>query len=312
MPAELYGERYTFLSKRELLSFEEIARLARIFVGLGVRKLRLTGGEPLLRAELPKLISLLAAIDPSLDLALTTNGSLLAARARELRQAGLRRVTVSLDSLDPETFSRMSGGRGALAPVLDGIDAALSAGLTPLKINCVVQRGLNETQVAALARRFKGTGVIVRFIEYMDVGTLNRWEVKQVVPASEIRERIARELPLEPSEPNYEGEVARRYRYRDGQGEIGLIASVTQPFCGDCSRARLSPEGRFVTCLFADGGHDLLTPLRAGEGDEELRDRIFAVWVARTDRYSEQRLLTISAPQPATARPRIEMFKIGG
>ncbi len=315
MPAELYGDRYTFLPRTELLSFEEITRLAGIFVALGVRKLRVTGGEPLLRAELPGLIAQLSSLDRGLDLdlALTTNGSRLAERAKELREAGLRRVTVSLDSLDPETFARMSGGRGSVDQVLEGIDAARGAGLGPLKINCVVQRGANETQVVALARHFKGSGVIVRFIEYMDVGTLNGWDPRQVVPAREILARIDRELPLEPAEPNYEGEVARRYRYRDGEGEIGLIASVTRPFCGDCSRARLSPEGSFVTCLFSDAGHDLKGPLRAGESDEQLAARIRGAWVERTDRYSEERLLRIEGPAaPAEPRSKIEMFKIGG
>jgi cyclic pyranopterin phosphate synthase len=312
MPAEIYGERYRFLPKQELLTFEEIVRLARVFLGLGVRKLRITGGEPLLRAELPKLIALLSALDPGLDLALTTNGALLAERARELRDAGLRRVTVSVDSLNPDTFERMSGGRGALDKVLEGIDAALRAGLAPLKINCVVQRAQNDHQVVDVARHFKGTGAIVRFIEYMDVGTLNGWDLRQVVPAREILARIDRELPLEALRPGYQGEVARRYRYRDGTGEIGMIASVTEPFCGDCSRARLSPEGQLVTCLFATRGQDLKGPLRRGASDAELRALIRRIWADRTDRYSEERLLSIEDAPDASSRPKIEMYKIGG
>ena len=307
MPAELFGERYPFLPRETVLSFEEITRLARLFVGLGATKLRLTGGEPLLRAELPILVRQLADIPGVEDLALTTNGHLLAKHAAALADAGLDRVTVSLDSHDPETFREMSGGRSDPERVLGGIDAAVAAGLTPLKINTVVQRGVNEDGVVSLARRFQGTGHIVRFIEFMDVGTRNQWDLEQVVPAAEIVERIDAELPLEPVDPNYPGEVARRYRYRDGSGEIGVIASVTQPFCGDCTRARLSAEGSFVTCLFAAGGRDLKTPLREGASDEELRARILGVWQERRDRYSEER-----SASGATSARRIEMYQIGG
>jgi cyclic pyranopterin phosphate synthase len=307
MPAEVYGERYRFLPKPEILTFEEIARLARIFVGLGARKLRLTGGEPLLRADLPALVAMLAAIPGVEDLALTTNGHLLPRLAEPLARAGLRRVTVSIDSHDEAVFRRMSGGFSSPARVLEGIAAAERAGLAPIKINCVVERGANEHTVVDLARRFRGTGHIVRFIEYMDVGTRNAWDVAKVVPAREIVERIDAELPLEPLGAQYRGEVAERWRYRDGAGEIGVIASVTQPFCGDCTRARLSAEGALVTCLFAAGGRDLKGPLRAGASDDELRALIAGTWQRRSDRYSEER-----ANLPLRAPRRIEMYQIGG
>jgi GTP 3',8-cyclase len=308
MPAELYGEGYRFLPRSEILTFEEIERLARRFVDLGVTKIRLTGGEPLVRADLPSLVARLAAIRPDLDLTLTTNGSLLAPAAAELAAAGLRRVTVSLDSLDPEVFRRMSG-RDSAHPdtVLAGIAAAEAAGLSPIKINCVVQRGVNDHTLVDLARHFRGSGHIVRFIEFMDVGTLNGWDLRQVLTAAEIVERISADIPLERIPANYRGEVAQRWRYADGSGEIGVIASVSQPFCGDCTRARLSAQGTLVTCLFAAGGVNLRDPMRAGAADDALSQLITGCWTRRRDRYSEERTA-------ATARPRrrIEMFQVGG
>jgi len=312
MPEETYGERYHFLPRRDLLSFEEIERLVRIFCELDAMKIRITGGEPLLRAELSKLIAKLARIEGLADLALTTNGYSLPSRAQELRDAGLGRVTVSLDSLDDEVFKYMNGRGFAVAQVLDGIAAAKRVGLRPIKLNCVVQRGVNDHTIVDLARHFRGTGHIVRFIEFMDVGTLNRWQHSQVVSAKEILARIDAELPLVPASPNYPGEVAQRYLYADGGGEIGLIASVSQPFCGDCTRARLTPDGHLVTCLFATGGEDLKTPLRAGASDEELRTVIRAVWSKRTDRYSEERSGKASPLLSPTERARIEMYQIGG
>jgi cyclic pyranopterin phosphate synthase len=260
------------------------------------------------RADLPALIAQLAGVAGVRDIALTTNGHLFEKLAAPLASAGLRRVTVSLDSHDPDVFKRMSGGISAPERVLRGIDAAAAAGLAPVKINCVVQRGVNDHTLVELAARFRGTGHIVRFIEYMDVGTANGWELAQVVPAREIVARIAERFPLEPAEPNYRGEVARRWRYADGQGEIGVISSVTQPFCGDCTRARLSAEGSLVTCLFASSGRDLKTPLRAGASDDALRELIAGTWRVRKDRYSEER--TELAAQRAGSR--IEMFKLGG
>jgi cyclic pyranopterin phosphate synthase len=310
MPAELFGERYEFLPRSEILSFEEIERLARIFVGLGVRKLRITGGEPLLRAELPRLIERLAVLPGAPDLALTTNGVLLPGLAPALRDAGLRRVTVSLDSLDPEVFLRMNGGRLEVDRVLEGIAAAEDAGLVPLKINCVVQRGVNDHTLLELARRFRGGGHVVRFIEYMDVGTRNGWQLDQVLPAEELVRRLDDAFGIEPVERGYRGEVAERWRYRDGSGEVGVIASVTRPFCGDCTRARLTPDGRLVTCLFATAGTDLRGPLRAGADDEVLRALVGSVWRRRTDRYSEIRT---EASEPLRARSRkLEMYELGG
>jgi len=305
MPAEVFGEGYKFLPRESILTFEEIARIARAAVALGVRKLRVTGGEPLLRADLPKLIEQLAAIDGLEDLSLTTNGSLLAGYAEVLRAAGLRRVTVSLDSLDDHVARRMSGRTYGVAPVLAGIEAAERVGLAPIKVNCVVKRGVNDGTLVDLVRHFRGTGTVVRFIEFMDVGTLNRWDLKDVVPAAEILERIGAVFPLEPVAPNYAGEVASRYRYRDGQGEIGVIASVTQPFCGGCTRARLSAEGKLFTCLFAHDGFDLRDLLRGGAADDELQARLAAVWHDRTDRYSEERTAE-------TRRHKVEMYHIGG
>jgi len=307
MPAEIYGEKYEFLAKPELLSFEEVERLARVFVGLGVEKLRITGGEPLLRHDLPRLVAALARIEGVRDLTLTTNGFLLAAQARALADAGLRRITVSLDSDDDETFGRMNGRGHGTARVLEGIEAAAAAGLAPIKINCVVQRGVNEHSIVPLAARFRGTGHVVRFIEYMDVGTLNGWDPAQVVSAAEIVKAVDAAFPLEPLEPAYAGEVAERWGYRDGGGEIGVIASVTQPFCRGCTRARLTIEGRLVTCLFAAGGRDLRGPLRAGASDAELRALVEGVWTRRADRYSEERA------ERASAHPRrLEMYQIGG
>ena len=312
MPAELYGENYRFLPKPELLSFEEIERLARLFIDLGVEKLRITGGEPLLRHELPSLIERLAAIPGLRDLALTTNGYLLEKQASALRDAGLQRITVSLDSLDEEIFKRMSGRDVGPQRVLEGIEAADRAGMSPIKINCVVQRGVNDHTLVDLARSFRGTPHIVRFIEFMDVGTLNGWDLSQVVTAAEIVERIGAEFPIDPVDSNYRGEVANRYRYRDGSGEIGIIASVSAPFCGDCTRGRLTIEGKLVTCLFAADGTDLRTPLRSGASDAELRDLIDSVWSRRTDRYSEERAELTASGDPSTRKAKIEMYQIGG
>ncbi len=309
MPAEIYGERYQFLERSELLDFEEIARLAAIFAQLGVNKLRLTGGEPLVRNGLERLVDLLSGVDGIDDLTLTTNGYLLAQQAQALKDAGLQRITVSLDSLDEEVFKAMNGRNYGTERVLEGIAAAEKAGLSPIKINAVVQKGVNDYTVVDLARRFKGTGHIVRFIEYMDVGNLNGWKMDQVTPASEIVATINAEMPLEPVEANYVGEVANRYRYTDGSGEIGVIASVTQPFCGDCTRARLSTDGKLFTCLFASQGTDLRGPIRDGASDDQLRDVIAGIWRLREDRYSELRTEFTgleSAPR------KIEMYQIGG
>ncbi len=305
MPRELFGPGFEFLPNSEILSFEEITRLARLFVAEGVRKIRLTGGEPLLRRELPKLVAMLAAV-PDVDLTLTTNGSLLEQQAASLAAAGLRRVTVSLDALDDDVFQAMTDARFPVAKVLAGIDAAAAAGLRPVKVNAVVRRGINDIEILPMARYFKGTGHVLRFIEYMDVGHTNGWCLDEVLPAAEIVERIDAELPLEPLEPNYRGEVAARYRYRDGSGEIGVIASVTQPFCSDCTRARLSADGKLYTCLFASVGTDLCQPLRSGADDALLSRLIRQTWEAREDRYSEIRSSQTVDPS------RIEMSYIGG
>lgn len=307
MPAEVFGEGYQFLPRAELLTFEEITRLVRILVRLGAVKLRLTGGEPLVRQELEKLVAMLAPIEGVEDLALTTNAYFLPQKAQMLKDAGLQRVTVSLDSLDDEVFQRMNGRRASVQKVLDGIAAAEQAGLTPIKINTVVQRGVNDHTLVDLARMGRDRGWIVRFIEYMDVGTMNGWKLDDVVPAAEIVARINAELPLEPLKPNYRSEVARRFRFRDGDGEIGLITSVTQPFCGACSRMRLSPEGSLFTCLFASAGTDLRTPLRAGASDDELEAIIRQTWGDRVDRYSEERF---ALTQPRDSK--VEMYHIGG
>ena len=306
MPREVFGRDFQFLERAELLTFEEIARLARLFVAAGVRKLRLTGGEPLVRRDLPALVALLAEIPGVEDLTLTTNGSLLARLAVPLAAAGLRRITVSLDSLDDATFRRMNDVDFPVIRVLEGIEAAEAVGLAPIKINMVVRRGLNEASVLPMARYFRERGFILRFIEYMDVGHTNGWRMEDVVPAAEIVATIDAEMPLEALPPNYPGEVADRWRYRDGSGEIGVIASVTQPFCGACTRARLSAEGLLYTCLFGVRGHDLRAPLRAGATDAELGERIAALWRGRSDRYSELRSAA------TIGLPKVEMSHIGG
>jgi cyclic pyranopterin phosphate synthase len=310
MPKEVYHDGYKFLPRDQILSFEEIARLARIAAqGLGVRKLRLTGGEPLLRRELPELVRMLAAIDGVADLTLTTNGDLLAQHAQALARAGLQRVTVSLDALDAATFARMSGRGHDVERVLAGIAAAEAAGLSPIKINCVVVRGQNEHAIEALAARFRGTPHVVRFIEFMDVGTLNRWSSSAVVSADEIRERIARVHPLVAVDASVPGEVAERFRYSDGSGEVGIIAAVTRPFCGACNRGRLSADGRLITCLFAEGGVSLRDPMRAGADDAELLGSMIEAWRARSDRYSE---LRAELRLDAGNKRRLEMYQIGG
>ena len=314
MPAEIFGERYEFLKKDEILSFEEIARLTELFVEYGVGKIRITGGEPLVRSELPSLIAKLAGISGVSDLAMTTNGFLLDRYAEPLRSAGLGRITVSLDSLQEEVFKAMSGRPYGPEKVLEGMDAARNAGFSPLKINVVVQRGFNENTLVETAEHFRETGDIVRFIEFMDVGNLNGWELSQVVTGKEIVEAIDAVFPLEPADPSYRGEVASRYRYRDGAGEIGVITSVSQPFCGDCTRARLTTDGRLVTCLFATGGTDLKTPMREGATDDDLRRIIERVWGSRRDRYSELRsgATDFSKTLIPAGGEKIEMFRIGG
>ena len=309
MPRETYHERYRFLGSHERLSFDEIVRLTRLFVQLGVRKLRLTGGEPLLRANLPDLIGDLSAIPGIDDVALTTNGVLLSRYAGELKAAGLRRVTVSLDSLDAQVFARMSGGFGGVAEVLEGIEHARRAELTPVKINAVVQRGVNDHTVLELVERFRGSGVTVRFIEYMDVGNRNHWSSDLVVPSKELVERIGARWPLTILEPEYRGEVARRYAFADGQGEVGFISSVSQPFCGECSRARLSSDGVLYTCLFATHGTSVRDALRGGASDDQLLELIRAVWMQRADRYSE---LRASLRAGTHDERKVEMFYIGG
>lgn len=310
MPESEYGEDHAFLRCGERLSYDEIARVAGLFARLGVHKLRLTGGEPLLRKHLPRLVGKLGEIPGIDDIALTTNGMLLAFQARELALAGLRRITVSLDTLDPDVFLRMSGGRGDLKRVLAGIDAALAAGLAPVKVNAVVQRGVNDHLVLDLLERFRGTGVVVRFIEYMDVGTRNAWDRSQVVSSAELVARIQQRWPLRPLEENYRGETASRYAFLDGGGEVGFISSVTQPFCGDCTRARLSTDGKLFTCLFGSEGVDLRDPMREGASDEDLMGVIQRVWAGRGDRYSELR--AGRGDGDGRQRRRIEMYQIGG
>jgi cyclic pyranopterin phosphate synthase len=307
MPREVFGRDYAFLERAELLTFEEIERLARILVGdHGVTKIRLTGGEPLVRRELERLVAMLARIPRLGDLAMTTNGSALAKKAQALKDAGLRRITVSLDSLDNEEFAAINDVGFPVQRVLAGIDAAAAAGLGPIKINMVVKRGVNEDGVLPMARHFRGSGQIVRFIEYMDVGHSNGWRMDEVVPAAEIAATIDAELPLEPLAPNYTGEVVERWRYRDGSGEIGVIGSVTRPFCGACTRARLSADGKLFTCLFAIKGHDLRAPLRDGASDAEISAAIGTIWRRRNDRYSELRTAETAA------LPKVEMSYIGG
>jgi cyclic pyranopterin phosphate synthase len=306
MPKEVYGRDFRFLPRPDLLTFEEITRLVRVFVGGGVRKVRLTGGEPLLRRDLPALVAHIAAVEGVEDLALTTNGVLLTRHARALRDAGLRRVTVSLDSVDDAVFRAMNDMDVPLARVVEGIDAAIAAGLAPVKLNAVIRRGVNEAGVLALARFARERGCVLRFIEFMDVGTTNGWRLEEVVPAAELVARIDAEMPLEPVAAGYRGEVAGRYRYRDGGGEVGMISSVTRPFCADCSRARLSADGRLYTCLFATEGHDLRGPLRAGASDADLSALVGGVWGGRRDRYSEAR------SELTAGLRRIEMSFIGG
>jgi cyclic pyranopterin phosphate synthase len=310
MPKEVFGRDYAFLPKDQVLSFEEIERAARAFVALGVEKLRITGGEPLVRRELPTLIRALAELRTrdgrDLDLTLTTNGAALGALARRLADAGLRRVTVSLDSLDDAVFGAMNGVDFPVARVLDGVDAALEAGLTPVKINMVVRRGVNESSIVPMARWARETGVILRFIEYMDVGHSNGWRLDEVVPAQELIDAVEAVWPAEPAEPGYRGEVAGRWRYLDGFGEFGIISSVTRPFCRDCTRARLSADGKLYTCLFAVAGRDVRAVLRDGSSDEELVAFLADTWRARDDRYSELR------SQSTSDLPKIEMFAMGG
>ncbi|GAB4529384.1 MAG: GTP 3',8-cyclase MoaA [Anaerolineae bacterium] len=311
MPEEVFGEGYTFLPREDLLTFEEITRVTRILVRLGAVKVRLTGGEPLLRQELEKLVAMLAEIDGVDDMAMTTNAYLLPAKAHLLKDAGLQRVTVSLDTLDDAIFRKMNGRRSGVEKVLAGIAAAEAAGLTPIKINAVVQRRVNDHTIVDLARYARERGWIVRFIEYMDVGTLNGWRMDHVVPADEIVSIIDAAMPLEELPSNYRGEVARRYRYRDGApGEIGLITSVTQPFCGACNRMRLSAEGKMYTCLFATKGTDLRGPLRDGATDDELEQIMRGTWSKRTDRYSQIR--TEMTDEQREGRERVQMYHIGG
>lgn len=306
MPKEVFGPDYPFLPNSELLTFEEIVRLAKIFHGHGIQKIRLTGGEPLLRRDLEKLVEMLAIALPDVVLTLTTNGSALKAKAKALKTAGLTRITVSLDSLDEVTFKAMNGVDFPVAKVLEAIDAAAAAGLAPVKINMVVKRGVNDHQIVDMARYFKGSGNIVRFIEFMDVGTSNGWKMDHVVPSAEVVRRIKEAFPCEPAHANYYGEVAKRWRYSDGSGEFGVISSVTEAFCGSCTRARLSSDGTMYTCLFASRGYDLKSLLRAGKSDEGIHDAIAAIWQRRDDRYSEIRT-------GETAKtPKVEMSFIGG
>jgi cyclic pyranopterin phosphate synthase len=305
MPEDKYHPDFEFLKSSERLSFDEILRLAQLFAQLGVRKLRITGGEPLLRAGIADLVGDLSRVPGINDIALTTNGILLAQHAAALKAAGLSRVTVSLDSLDEAVFLKMSGGRGSVKQVLEGLHEASLAGLAPIKVNAVVKRGVNEHTAVDLVRHFRGTGVIVRFIEYMDVGTINHWRAEDTVPSRELLAQLAAHWRLSPVEPNYHGEVAERYRFDDGQGEVGFISSVSEPFCGSCTRGRLSSDGQLFTCLFANRGTDLKTPLRAGATDDDLRALITRVWGAREDRYSELRA-------GRRGGEKVEMYYIGG
>jgi cyclic pyranopterin phosphate synthase len=314
MPKEVFGKDYPYLPHSSLLSFEEITRVARLFVAHGVEKIRLTGGEPLLRKDLERLVAMLRALQtPSgrpLDLTLTTNGSLLARKARVLKDAGLDRVTVSLDALDDATFRRMNDVDFAVSDVLEGIEAAHAVGLGPIKVNMVVKRGMNDDQIVPMARHFKDSPFILRFIEYMDVGASNGWNMDEVVPSAEVVRRISEQMPLTPVAANYSGETAERWRYADGSGEIGLISSVTQAFCHECTRIRLSTEGKLYTCLFATRGHDLRALLREGRSDLEMSNAIAQLWLARADRYSETR--TINTAGLARGGKKVEMSYIGG
>lgn len=305
MPKEVFGSNYKFLLHEQILRYEEITRLARIFVSLGVKKIRLTGGEPLVRKDFPDLIAMLSQI-PDIDLTMTTNGSLLPRFAGQLKDAGLKRVTVSLDSLDNEIFKSMNDVDFPVEKVIEGMDAAAAVGLTPIKVNMVVKRGVNEASILPMARFFREKGYILRFIEFMDVGSTNGWRMDDVVSAKEIVSIINAEMPLEPADPNYRGEVAERWRYQDGGGEIGVIASVTQAFCRDCNRARLSAEGKLYTCLFATQGHDFRDLLRSGTSDEEIARKIEGIWSKRADRYSEIR------SENTIPLPKVEMSHIGG
>ena len=305
MPKEIFGPDYKFLHRDQILTFEEVTRLARIFVSHGVRKIRLTGGEPLVRRDLHLLVKMLASI-PNLDLTMTTNGSLLVKQAHILKDAGLKRVTVSLDSLDDEVFKAMNDVDFPVQAVLEGMDSAAKAGLGPIKVNMVVKRGVNESSILPMARFFREQGYILRFIEYMDVGHSNGWRMDEVVPAAEIVRMINAEMPLEPVDPNYRGEVAGRWRYKDGSGEIGVIASVTQAFCRDCNRTRLSAEGKLYTCLFAVKGHDFRELIRGGATDEEISQAMARIWGKRSDRYSEIR------SENTLSLPKVEMSHIGG
>jgi len=306
MPKEIFGREYFFLPRADVMTFEEITRLTRIFATLGVEKIRITGGEPLVRRNLEELIGMLSDVPGIHDLTLTTNGALLVQKAAALAQAGLQRITVSLDSLDDTVFQAINDVAFPVRQVLAGIDAARSVGLAPIKINMVVQRGVNDADILPMARHFHGTGCILRFIEYMDVGSTNGWRLDDVVPAREVVECIHAEIPLEPMEPAYRGEVARRYRYVDGGGEIGLITSVTQPFCGDCTRARISADGQIYTCLFGTQGYDLRSLLRSGASDGAIADEMRAIWTVRADRYSEIR------SEAGQKLLKVEMSRIGG
>jgi GTP 3',8-cyclase len=306
MPKDVFGADYEFLPHGEVLTFEEIVRMARIFAGLGTEKIRLTGGEPLMRKGIERLVAMLREALPAVDLTLTTNGSALKAKARALKDAGLDRITVSLDSLDDATFRAMNDVDFPVAKVLEGIDAAAAAGLSPVKVNMVVKRGVNDHQVVDVARHFKGSGHIVRFIEFMDVGSTNHWRMDDVIPSAQVVYRISEQFPVEPAQANYSGEVAERWKYRDGSGEFGVISSVTHAFCGTCSRARLSTDGQLFTCLFAQRGYDLKAMMRAGQADDEIRGAVAAIWSGRDDHYSE-----IRTAETARAR-KIEMSYIGG
>jgi cyclic pyranopterin phosphate synthase len=315
MPKEIFGKDFTFIPRDELLTFEEITRLARIAVAHGVEKIRLTGGEPLLRKDLEKLVRMLAALKTpdgrDIDLALTTNGSALITKAQSLKDAGLKRVTVSLDSLDDATFKAMNEVNFPVAKILRGIEAAHDVGLGPIKINMVIKRGRNDQDIVAMARHFKGSPYILRFIEFMDVGTTNGWKMAEVVPSAEVISRVNAELPLEEVSPNYDGETSVRWRYRDGSGEIGVISSVTQSFCHSCTRVRISTEGQLFTCLFATEGHDLRALMRSGCSDLELSDAMAGIWRKRTDHYSELRSAMTKDPLSAVGK-KIEMSYIGG
>ena len=306
MPAEIYGERYQFLPRNDLLTFEEITRIVNITVGMGVKKVRITGGEPLIRQDVEKLVSMISRINGVEDLAMTTNAYLLSGMAQTLKDAGLHRITVSMDSVDDDVFQRMNGRGFGTAKVMNGIDSAKRAGFNPIKINAVVQKGINDHTLVDLAKWCRDNGHIPRFIEYMDVGTLNEWKLDEVLPAGEIVRIIGEKLPVEKLDPAYVGEVARRYRYLDDKGEFGVISSVTEPFCGDCTRLRLSPEGRIVTCLFAETGIDLREPMRNGATDEQVLDIIQGTWRVREDRYSEERTTMNEG------RRKVEMYHIGG